>query len=869
VEAVAFSPDSKILASGAWDHSVKLWDVKSGKLLRTLIGEPRIPAVSFQVDCVAFSPDGKTIACGSIDKTIQMWDVGSGQKLHTMVHGSTADDSAVEVHSIAFSPNGKMLASGSENQSVNIWDAASGRLLKEIAGDDQIESVAFSNDGKTLAAGNNGKTIAIYDAASWHKLNTLSGHQDAVVSISFLPQNNELASGSRDGTIKLWNLSSGKQLISIINTTVPVPRSKSLLDSGDVATLVKATDQCPPVNCLAFSPDGAFLASGEGGTSGVAGNVIKLWDLNSWKQTRVSKPMKVRFTHLVFSGDGHRILGGCADGTVAVWNLKSGDQLSVVRTGTNDSFSGNLLGFVAFADPMHVIIGDDHGAGMYEIASGKRVSDVTKQTKCYSEGLSPDRTTLAAADALWSVKTGQRLAGIKFRHGDNEAATAAAYSIDSKLFVVATDAGMTYCFDSKTGQPLGTAFCGTEEINSIAISPDGKTIVCGGDDRTIHVCTNDGRSLKPFGKSRNPIAWLAFSPDGTKLAVADDSGTIQLRQAGSKNWTKRPKPASLLSAPKATIVAQSPAIIQKGGGADSKLSFSPDGKILAYVDCTHLRLWDVDSGKELKTIDPQVEKITAIAFSHDGTQIAAGSWLKKGVTVWDIASAKMLFGLQQDPCISEEVSSIDFSPRGDRLLVSIDTALYDGGHVSLWDFHSKQKLLELPRSLGPAKLSLDGTKIIAQVYPRGTTVFNAVSGTKLYDFGSMQVDCLSLSPDGTQLAVGHDGGMVCLYNLAGGKQVGTFPGHAGAVRSVTFSPNGKFLISGSEDSTIKFWNIASGHLAGTFKPPGQVMSLSISPDARHLASAGFDGTVAIWTLADPRQLAGVQGSTASANVAAH
>ena len=141
IESLAFSPDGHTLASGAEDHTVKLWDVASGRELRTLSG-------SDQVTAVAFSPDGRVLAAGSGDdaKTfpragggkISLWDVATGRELPTLRGHSAA------VTSVAFSPDGSILASGGRDGAVKLWNLASGSELRTLGGSRQITSTAFS-----------------------------------------------------------------------------------------------------------------------------------------------------------------------------------------------------------------------------------------------------------------------------------------------------------------------------------------------------------------------------------------------------------------------------------------------------------------------------------------------------------------------------------------------------------------------------------------------------------------------------------------------------------------------------------------------------------------------------------------------------
>jgi WD40 repeat protein/serine/threonine protein kinase/tetratricopeptide (TPR) repeat protein len=221
-DSVAFSPDSKTLASGGRDSRVRLWDVGTGRLLQTLDGRPGEPDKGRRVVAsLTFSPDGRWLAAGfgelhwfvgDHDQVVKVWDLASGQEAATLPHRNT-------VPSLAFSPDSATLATACYDRTVRLWAVGSWRPLRSWQGSETFDTLAFAPGGKTLATGSGDGTVQLWDPATGQALRLFGRYSHRTFDLAFSPDGKTLASASGDQTVKLWDVVSGRELRTLAEHT--------------------------------------------------------------------------------------------------------------------------------------------------------------------------------------------------------------------------------------------------------------------------------------------------------------------------------------------------------------------------------------------------------------------------------------------------------------------------------------------------------------------------------------------------------------------------------------------------------------------------------------------------------------------------
>ncbi|BAY23906.1 WD-repeat protein [Calothrix sp. NIES-2100] len=528
VRFVLFSPDGELLASCGADQNIKLWNVRDGVCIKTLTGHEH------EVFSVAFHPEGKILASASGDRTVKIWNIHDGTCLQTLT-GHTD-----WVRCVAFSPDGETLVSSGADHTIKLWDVHQGKCLRTLqAHTGWVRSVAFSADGQTLASASGDRTIKIWNYHTGECLKTYTGHTNSVYSIAYSPDSKILVSGSGDRTVKIWDCQTHtciktlhghtNEVCSVAfspdgHTLVCVSLDQSVrlwdyLTGQCLKTWYGNTDWALPV---AFSLYGRILASGSNDKT------VKLWDWQTGNCIRSLEGHTDFIYGIAFNPDGQILASASTDSSVRLWNISTGQCFQILLGHTDWLYT------VAF-HPQGKILATgsaDCTAKLWDISTGQCLKTLSEHTdKIMGIAWSPDGQILATASAdqsvkLWDYSTGSCISTLQ---GHNSRVYSAIFSPDGKIIATCSTDQTVKLWNVNTGKCLKTLTGHTNWVFAVAFSHDGNTIASASHDQTVRIWNlNTAECHHVCVGHTHLVSSVAFSPDGEVVASGSQDQTVRI-----------------------------------------------------------------------------------------------------------------------------------------------------------------------------------------------------------------------------------------------------------------------------------------------------------------------------------------------------
>jgi len=653
-----------------------------------------------------------------------------------------------QVEAVAFSPDGQYLAATPGDGGIHLWRVADRARLGVLYGHaGLIWSLVFSPDGQWLVSAGADREVCVWRvsdlAQGGHLVRKLGGHEDIVRGIAIHPAGHTIASVS-DRTLRLWDLQSGQLWHSL-----------------------QGSEQ-QQWACVAFSPDGAYVATGS------MAQDLWLWDV----QTGVALHALHSHTNwvrcLAFHPNGSVLVSASNDSTVRLW------QLDAIRKISTFDVAGH-------EDICQMLPGTSH--------------------KAYRALYSPDGNLLAIAGHRWDIRlwapdaaNGPTLQ--RTLQGHSDPILGLAFHPAGKMLASSSMDQTVRLWDVASGQSYATLQGYSNWLVEVAFSPDGGTLASSGSDGTVQLWTvakngdidrlaqptpqpsplsaqqQSAIELQPGRTLRSPkqtIHSIDFSPDGVLLASGSNTGLVQI-------WNIR-------TGQRAQSLADHTDFVRV-------VRFSPDGQQLISGGRDEiLRLWDVEQGSVVQHFPPTTWT-RAAAFHPSGNLLASGGD-DRLLYLWTRTQDGTFVLCARLAGHTDAIFGMAFNPDGTCLATGSGDRT-----IRLWQ-------LLLPGQSG------------------GSVVPTLACVSELKGHTSW-VRTLCFTPDGRQIVSGGDDRSVRIWDVASGQCRHTLIRHTNSVQGVAVHPAGQWLATCALDTTINVWQLADGAYLKTYKHPGPYIGMKIT-----------------------------------------
>ncbi len=902
------------------------------------------------VYAVAYSPDGKLVATGSFDKTIKLWNAADGKELRTFA-GPQGHQSLVL--SIAFAPTGDRLASGGADNFAKIWDVPSSKPLREVAVGGSGPKTTVAADGKAYAVGSADGKVRIFATADGKQTVEVPTAGGAVHALAFVPNQPAIVSAGADRIIRYWSATDGKPLGAI--GTGPAELNGLLAVGGNVVTTsVDGTIRVWPNTAtapkkLAEVPAaiGSALLSADGNIlfAATADKSIRWLNTANGQPTFPAAVLPVEPTALAIAANNTAYAVGTVDGKVAVFGndgKPKGELLAhagavrgiafhpngtqLLSAGDDGLVKAHTYPLVAAKALAHV----DAATALIAHIDGKRVLTGSKDklVRIWNNGAA--EKTLAGAETaiasvmmandlivageangtvrLWTASSGQPLAAIPAAHakpvvalalsadGQHLASSDAAGPVKvwklpipakgMKVEPVATvplkgavraleavagqpqfratdETGLGLVFDKLTGKAVTppetvagklTAFARSAAKSVVAVSNGAvhKLVVRGADNKVAkEIATIGPTEAVAVSASGTRVVASVVGPKGRSLIAYDADAGRELQTLlvptvavnGLAIFADN-KTVAIGLEDKSTplIELATTASLPAHAGGVRQLAILPNGDLLTAGADKTVKQWSLATAKETRTYGTLPDAPKAIALARDAAVLAVATG--KTVKLWQTADGKEL----PFPALAVDATSLAFSPDRLNLLVgSVDKS------AAVFAVATGLPLQFFPAATNPVAVAYHPNQPSVTVIEEKAAHQHPIAIVRSLKEAEVARGGLTTIPNTNSLLAPGSTKALGRWNV-GNLQKEANVELAGPATAIAVSRNGQLLAAVDAANTVQVYTINNGQLAGSFKASAKVAELAFHPNGQSLAASLADKTVTVWnTLFNPGQ----------------